>query len=373
MLNGVDVEQIIAKLESLPGVAMELVRSVLSNDPSTLALRMHEAGESVGVHAIETLREKNSYVNQLESTLELAALEPFFAPDRAQAAALSGEEQAALRYVRRYLRDRVRGFVDATYALEVDATGRRAIEQAAMTSTLASLPPDYHAALDRVVERLARELARNHRRRLRRANRGRLDTRRVVRDSITTAGVPFALHFKRRRIERGTVFLVCDVSNSVRAVARVLLIFLHALADVLPNVRVFAFSNQLGEITDVLHAHAMPQAVEQAFFRWGAGTTDYGHCLVQLRGLIESDMNRRSSLIMLGDARSNYYPSRSSVFRGLAARARSTYWLNPEERHRWGEGDSDMHRYAAACHRVLTCNRLAHIERFADELLRISR
>jgi hypothetical protein len=49
------------------------------------------------------------------------------------------------------------------------------------------------------------------------------------------------------------------------------------------------------------------------------------------------------------------------------------FWLNPETRDRWDEGDSDMRRYAAHCLRVDLCRGLKDIERFADRLLTATR
>ena len=76
---------------------------------------------------------------------------------------------------------------------------------------------------------------------------------------------------------------------------------------------------------------------------------------------------------MLGDARNNYYDPRPKVFEQLCRRAKQAFWLNPEARDQWREGDSEMRRYAPYCFRVDTCNKLSHIERFADRLLLATR
>jgi uncharacterized protein with von Willebrand factor type A (vWA) domain len=167
--------------------------------------------------------------------------------------------------------------------------------------------------------------------------------------------------------------VVCDVSNSVAAIARFLLLFLHGLTEVLPQVRAFAFSNRCGEVTDQFRAHGVERAVEEAMFRWGKGATDYGRALVDFRELVQQDLNHRSTLIFLGDARGNYFDPRLDVFRSLTTRVKQTYWLNPETRDRWDDGDSDMRRYAPHCLRVDVCRGLKDIERFADRLLNATR
>ncbi len=169
------------------------------------------------------------------------------------------------------------------------------------------------------------------------------------------------------------MFVLCDVSSSVARVARFLLLFLYELADVLPNVRAFAFSSRLGEITDVMRDNASATAIEEALFTWGKGNTDYARAFFDFRELCGADLKPRSTLIVLGDARSNYYDPRPEVFEELSRRVKRTYWLNPESLDQWSVGDSEMRRYAPYCFRVETCNKLRHIERFADQLLQATR
>ena len=108
-------------------------------------------------------------------------------------------------------------------------------------------------------------------------------------------------------------------------------------------------------------------------FDWGKGATDYGRALVDFRGLVHQDLDHRSTLIFLGDARGNYFDPRVDVLKHLSQRVKQVFWLNPERRDQWGEGDSDMQRYAAHCLRVDVCRGLKDIERFADRLLTASR
>ena len=163
--------------------------------------------------------------------------------------------------------------------------------------------------------------------------------------------------------------MLCDVSNSVARVARFLLLFLYELADVLPNIRAFAFSSRLGEVTDTMRNHATDTAIEEALFTWGKGNTDYARAFLDFRKLVGADLNQRSTMIVVGDGRNNYYDPRPDVFEQLARRTKQTFWLNPETRDQWREGDSEMRRYAPYCFRVDTCNKIRDIERFADRLL----
>jgi uncharacterized protein with von Willebrand factor type A (vWA) domain len=53
----------------------------------------------------------------------------------------------------------------------------------------------------------------------------------------------------------------------------------------------------------------------------------------------------RTSLLVLGDGRTNFRRPGLPVLAELAGRARTAHWLNPEPRRLWGTGDSAADRY----------------------------
>lgn len=342
-----------------------LIEGVLDGRPAELAWRVQQAAQGLDLDAMRALRDKRRHVEALSRALGLDELNVLIA----RRAGGDSDVDAALRYLRQYAEAQVREYVDRQYALRVDATGKRAVLDAALSGQLDQLPPDYYREVDRVVHKLAERLARNHRRRRRRAERGHLDLKRTLRRNVAYDGSLFDLHWRSQRRRRSSVFVVCDLSSSVGRVARFLLMFLYDLTDVLPGLRTFGFSNRLGEITELFARHGAERAVAEALFVWGKGTTDYGQALADLRALAGRDLDRHATVIFLGDARGNYFPHRADLLRGIAERARRVYWLNPEPPERWGEGDSLMRHYAPHCLRVDRCARLADIERFADRLV----
>lgn len=371
-LGNVDREGVVDGLRGeLPAGLVEAVANVLDDDRDRLAWRIQQVGEALEIHKISSLREKSVYSRRISHALGVDELDAYVA-----AGGGDGVEDTALerlRYLRQYFHRAIRDYVDGQYRLHVDASGKRAVLEAALKSNLDQLPPAYHREVRRVVEQLAGKLAKEHRRKRRRARRGMLDVKRTLRRNIAYDGALFDLKWRQQKREQANVFVLCDVSSSVARVARFLLLFLYELTDVLPDVRAFAFSSRLGEITDVMRGLASDQAIEEALFTWGKGNTDYARAFFDFRELCGADLNPHATLIVLGDARSNYYDPRVDIFEELTRRAKQTFWLNPETRDRWREGDSVMHRYAPYCFRVDTCNKLRDIERFADRLLLATR
>ena len=359
-------------LETLSGAIsadlLEAVAAVLNDDRTALAVRVQQVAESLNIEDIESLREKSVFARQIAEALAIPELDAVV-QGGGSGDGLPEELRDLLRYLRRYFHEEIRAFVDAQYRLHADASGKRAILEAALKSNLNQLPQAYHAEVRRVVQKLADKLAKEHRRRQRRTARGVLDLKRTLRRNVAYDGAVFDLQWRRQKRERATVFVLCDVSSSVARVARFLLLFLYELTDVLPSIRAFAFSSRLGEVTDVMRDQPSDAAIEEALFTWGKGNTDYARAFMDFRELCGMDLNPRSTLIVLGDGRNNYYDPRPEVFKELSQRAKQTFWLNPETRDQWREGDSEMRRYAPHCFRVDTCNKIRDIERFADRLL----
>ena len=368
----IDRDAVLTQLrtDASPGLA-ESVANVLDDERDRLALRIHRAAAEADIHQIKSLREKPLYGRRIGTVLGLDELDVYLEGGG------SGTGDAAtrefLRYVRHYFRQQVGDYVDAQYKLHLDASGKRAILEAALKSNLDQLPQAYHQDVRRVVEKMAEKLAKEHRRRRKRARRGVLDVKKTLRRNVAYDGALFDLRWRREKREPGTAFVLCDVSSSVARVARFLLLFLYELTDLLPDIRAFAFSSRLGEVTDTMREHPTEIAIEEALFTWGKGNTDYARAFADFRELCGSDINQHSTLIVLGDGRSNYYDPRADLFEELTRRAKQTFWLNPETRDQWREGDSEMRRYAPYCSSVETCNKLRDIERFADRLLVMAR
>jgi uncharacterized protein with von Willebrand factor type A (vWA) domain len=109
--------------------------------------------------------------------------------------------------------------------------------------------------------------------------RGHLDTRRTLRKNMSFESIPFHTIWKRTRIDRPTVMALCDVSGSVAAVSRFLLMFLYSLTDVLSGIRSFAYSNHLIEVSEILARREIDGAIDEVMKTIGFGSSDYGRCL----------------------------------------------------------------------------------------------
>lgn len=231
---------------------------------------------------------------------------------------------------------------------------------------------DELAALRREIAPLARRLGARLALRRHAGRRGPLDLRRTIRRSLSTGGVPIETVHRPRRPTRTDVVILCDVSSSVAAFARFTLLLVYALREQFSRVRTFAFVDCLDEVTPHLAAgvdvaDAIDRLLTRARVTGFSGRTDYGRALEQFVDEHGEVVGRRTALLVLGDARSNYGDEALPLFGRLAEQAHRTYWLNPERRALWGTGDSAALRYAAIAPMV-ECRNLAQLAAFVRDL-----
>ncbi|HET6503453.1 MAG TPA: VWA domain-containing protein [Amycolatopsis sp.] len=229
------------------------------------------------------------------------------------------------------------------------------------------------AELRRAVRPLARKLATRLAARRRRAARGQIDLRRTLRRSLSTGGVPMRPAYRRRRPARPEIVLLCDLSGSVAGFAHFTMLLVQALADEFSRVRVFAFVDSTDEVTRlVAHGAADPAGLgarilaEARVTTW-YGHSDYGNALAEFTERYGDAVGPRTSVLILGDARTNGGDPNLAAVRQLADQARRVFWLNPERIALWSTGDSAAHAYAA----VVAMHECRNARQLADLVARI--
>jgi uncharacterized protein with von Willebrand factor type A (vWA) domain len=207
------------------------------------------------------------------------------------------------------------------------------------------------AQLRRTVHPLARRLASRLAVRRKHAKRGQMDLRRTLRRSMSTGGVPMRPAYRTRKPGRPELVVLCDVSGSVAGFSHFTLLLVQALREQFSKVRVFAFVERADEVTHLFApgadlAGVMSRVLREAELVTFDGHSDYGGALASLVEHWPDAVGPRSSLLVLGDARTNYRDPNLAVLRRLIGQARHSHWLNPEPRNQWGSGDSAALRYA---------------------------
>ncbi|HEV3472927.1 MAG TPA: VWA domain-containing protein [Actinomycetota bacterium] len=281
---------------------------------------------------------------------------------------------------RRLMVDEIRRRAEEFRSLVLAETRRRVAEhrgaKAVASYAVKPLPADINflsatadmAELRRAIRPLARKLATRIAMKRRRSTRGHLDVRRTVRRSLSSGGVPIEPALRHRAPHRPELFVLCDVSSSVSRFARFALMLTHALSSQFSRVRSFAFVDTIDEVTRFFDDEDFVAAVErmndEAVVVSDDGHSDYGVVLERFNDTYGRDVGPKTTLLILGDARTNYRMRRPEALKALSSSARHTYWLNPEPIYDWDTGDSAASEYAAHVDDMVEVRNLRQLEDF---------
>jgi uncharacterized protein len=201
----------------------------------------------------------------------------------------------------------------------------------------------------------------------------RLSVRRTLHLAMGTGGVPFRVATEPAPPPRPEFVVLADVSGSVASFSRFTLNLLIALDSRLSRLRAFSFVDGLAEITELVsEARSGGRQLGPAEAAAGAirrsGSSDYGSVLREFAGQYSRQFSRRTVVLVVGDARTNYGDPAVASLADVSDRVGKLYWLNPEPRRYWDQGDSVMSQYAPHCAQVRECSTLRQIADFVQSL-----
>ena len=347
-----------------------LGKLLLQGSRAELMIQIAEAGREVEVNKIVVFTQKGLFTRKIMDAMGLKGLQDEIGELQNQNAKPEQQLAGRLKVARDQLRERVRDHVERQFFLHADEQGKQLREELLKKVKLSSLEKRNFKDVQEIVLKMAKKLIAIHSKRRKTYKRGQLDVRKTLRHNMQYDGMFFDLRWKASKVDRPKVMCICDVSGSVSNYSRFLLMFLYSLASILPKARSFAFSSDLGEVTKLFEESSLEDALSKTMRDYGNGSTDYGRMFQDFKSHCMDDVNNKTTIIILGDARNNYGDARSEILREMYDKAKRVIWLNPEPRSSWAVGDSEMKKYTAACHQTEVCNSLQHLERVVSNLLK---
>ena len=340
-----------------------------SGDIDRIVTAIARAAAAAGVDDIRFESQKAYFVRRTMEQLGIDALEAELLEQLNQTTTQAQTRAQLLRDARSNMQQQVRAYVDQRYELYGRAASAEFMNDVVVNRALSQLTPHDIDRMKVVVARMAKRLAAKHSRRRRVSNRGQLDFRRTLRGNAGHDGVPFNIVWKHTRRNRPRIVAICDVSGSVAPYVRFLLLFLFALAGKVTDLRAFAFSDRLKDVAGPLETMSFDAAMARILRDLGGGSTDYGQAFADLQNDHWQAIDRHTTILILGDGRSNDADPRLDILREAADRAKRVVWLCTEPERRWGTGDSCMLEYQPLCTSVIHCATAADLERAVDEAL----
>ncbi|MBJ7410506.1 MAG: VWA domain-containing protein [Phenylobacterium sp.] len=361
-------EEDMAATESSP-----LAQAVLQGDSAQVQQSMEEAAARAGVADIRLTTQRSRLTRRLLEEMGLEEIERIIANARRMP---NGEGEGLadrLDQARRELFALAQQYVARQHDLYAAGSARELREERLARKQLnadGGVDPVDYQLMQALVKKMAKRLATKYARRRRAAQKGHLDVRKTLRRSMAYGGVPFRIEWKVKKVDKPSIVAICDVSKSVAAAAQFLLTFLYSLNEVVDRMDAFAFSGRMISVNDILDENGVEGSILKVLQEIGFQQTDYGRSLQDFADQHLDSLDRRTTVIFLGDGRSNFADPRLDIMKQIHDRSRAVIWLNPEPESYWGQGDSVMNRYARFCHVAKQCGTIEQLERIIEDVLR---
>ena len=359
---------------SAPGVDQSpLAQMMLAGDAAGMAQAMEEAASRAAVGEIRLSTQRSRLTRRLMDEMGLAEIEQIIANAKRLQTHAGARLAVRLEAGKTALMAQAQAYVERQHELYAAGSGARLREEMLAKKALnadGGIDPVDLAMMQALVKRMAKRLADRYSRRRHTANTGHLDVRKTLRKSMAHDGVPFDIEWKIKKVDKPSIVAICDVSKSVAAAAQFLLTFLYALNEVVDRMDAFAVSGRLIPVNAILDENGVEKAILKVLSTIGFQQTDYGKALEDFVENHIDRVDRHTTVIFLGDGRSNFADPRLDLMHLVQQRARAVIWLNPEPESYWGQGDSVMYRYQRFTHVAKTCNTLGQLERIVEDVLR---
>lgn len=236
----------------------------------------------------------------------------------------------------------------------------------------AGLSPVEINRMQEIIRKLVRKLKDRAGRRYAARTRGHLDVKKTLRHAGRFQGIPIEIKYRKQPPKKAKIVALCDVSGSVWSAARFMLHMLYSMQDCFSAVHSFAFISGTTDITEIFDKNEASAAIEKVMssrkIEFGQ-LTDYGEVFHQFRRDHLHFVNKRTTVIIVGDGRSNYHNPREAALADIREKSRRIIWLNPEPEAFWHTGDSEMNTYKDYCHEIRPCQNLNQLVDFVEELV----
>jgi uncharacterized protein with von Willebrand factor type A (vWA) domain len=342
-----------------------LAQMLLSQDRNAMAAAVANAASAASLSDIRYFTQRGIFSGRILEQMGIQRLRDDLDALAATDPALAERLQAALDG----LRDTVRETVSQALLLYGREEAENLRNEILRNAPLSRIEPRQVEQMRLLIRQIARRLRERYSKPRKRQRRGHLDVRRTIRRNAAWGGVPFLTAWKRRHRDKPKIIALCDVSGSVAKVSDFFLLLIHSLHEVVSDVRSFAFSGHLIEVSDILESKSPEEAMAEIMSKVGFGSSDYGNSLVDFEHEWMNAITPQTTVIVLGDARSNNLDPRADILRRIGERSKRLVWLNPEGRMAWGWGDSEMPRYSTFCTVVRQCATAQQLERAVSDIV----
>ena len=356
----------------------ELTELLMRGQGSEMEMAIRDGGQGAGLERLMYFLQVGYFSRRISDQSNWSAIERDIEKIM-QALEARGLDPGQLARIRNYLELRLEAFrrmirqhVQRELERRAYRAGEKLTREVLADKPLFALTPDEVAQMRNVVAKLARRIKDALALRQRQEQKGRIDSRKTMRKSLAYDGVPMEIFLKRRHREKPRLITICDVSDSVRNASRFMLQLVWSLQECFSRVRSYVFVSEIAEVSQAFSTYPVERAIEWALK--GAPVdyhcrSDFGYAFNRFTTTELESLDKKTTILLLGDARNNYNDPQAWALRLIRERVKGIIWLNPEGQWGWGIGDSVMPLYAPACDIVRECRTIGQLGEVVDNLV----
>ncbi len=204
---------------------------------------------------------------------------------------------------------------------------------AAKQTDFSLLTIEQSVELDRISEKLVREMSWRIKRRRKKSKRGVINISETIRKNIQKGGNILNLVKKDKKKDKFRLLILLDVSGSMDKYSFYLLKFMLALRSHFKQVEVFTFSTRLMRITDYLSQKDMSLALAlvSTNARHWSGGTKIGESLQKFNDdYAKRYLNGKTMTLVLSDGLDTGEPEvLDEAIKKIKLKSKKLIWLNP--------------------------------------------
>src|SRR5438034_5012124 len=356
----------------------EMTELLLRGQGSEMEMAIRSGSQNAGLERLMYFLQVGYFSRRISDQFDWAAMERDLEKILKMLEA-KGLDPGQLARIRNYLELRLEAFrrmirqhVERELERRAWRQGEKLTREVLADKPLFALSPDEVAQMKTVVARLARKIKDALALRQRQEQKGRIDARRTIRKSLQYGGIPMEVMLRRRHREKPKLITICDVSDSVRNASRFMLQLVWSLQECFSRVRSYVFVSEIAEVTQAFATYPVERGIEWALKAAPVDyhcRSDFGFAFSRFANTELESLDRKTTILVLGDARNNYNDPQAWALRLIRERVKGIIWLNPEGQWGWGIGDSVMPMYAPACDLVRECRTIGQLGEVVDNLV----
>ena len=373
------MREMLDKLMAEDGLNLdEMTELMLQGEGAEMEMAIRGQGQGAGLERLMYFLQIGYFSRRIYDKFDWEAIERDLSRIM-QMLEAQGLDPGQLARIRNYLdlrleafRRMIRQHVERELERRAFREGEKLTREVLTDKPLFALSPDEVAQMKAVVARLARKIKDALALRQRQEEKGRLDSRRTIRQSLQYGGVPMEVRYRRRHREKPKLVTLCDVSDSVRNASRFMLQLVWSLQECFSRVRSYVFVSEIAEVTQAFNTYPVDKAIEWALKGSPVDyhcRSDFGYAFNRFVRTELDTLDRKTTVLILGDARNNYNDPQAWAIRLIRERVKGIIWLNPEGQWGWGIGDSVMPLYTPSCDIVKECRTVAQLVQVVDQLV----